>query len=292
MKRYLIGLIVICFCFSTIQAQLLWEISGNHLKQKSYLFATHHLVPISILDSIPGVYKAFNRTQCVVGEIVANDPTMINKMTEAAQIPSYTSISNLLSPEEYHKVDSALQAVAKLNLSALERLKPAMISNIYVMSLYNTVYPKENQDWQLDSFFQQIAEKKQIPIVGLESVDKQIDLLFNSQLLERQSFLLVGAIESANDIETEIKTVNNLYKKGDLNELLSLYQNDTTKYAPTQQEQFELLDNRNQEWVKTIPQLIHQKSCFIAVGALHLPGENGLIELLKKAGYKVKPVKK
>ena len=179
MKRYLIGLIVIIFGFSTIQAQLLWEISGNHLKQKSYLFATHHLVPISILDSVPGVYKAFNRTQCVVGEIVANDPTMINKMTEAAQIPSYTSISNLLSPEEYHQVDSALQAVAKLNLSALERLKPAMISNIYVMSLYNTVYPKENQDWQLDSFFQQIAEKKQIPIVGLESIDKQIDLLFN-----------------------------------------------------------------------------------------------------------------
>ena len=126
----------------------------------------------------------------------------------------------------------------------------------------------------------------------MECIDKQIDLLFNSQSLERQSFLLVGAVESSNDIETEIKTVNNLYKKGDLNELLSLYQNDTTKYAPTQQEQFELLDNRNQEWVKTIPQLIHQKSCFIAVGALHLPGENGLIELLKKAGYKVKPVKK
>lgn len=292
MKRYLIALLVTCFCFSTIQAQLLWEISGNHLKQKSYLFGTHHLVPIRVLDSIPGVYKAFNRTQCVVGEIVANDPTMINKMTEAAQIPNYTSISNLLSPDDYHKVDSALQAVAKLNLSALERLKPAMISNIYVMSLYNTVYPKENQDWQLDSFFQQIAEQKQIPVVGLESIDKQIDLLFNSQSLERQSFLLVGAVESANDIETEIKTVNNLYKKGDLNELLSLYQNDTTKYAPTQQEQLEMLDNRNQDWAKTLPQLMNQKSCFIAVGALHLPGENGLIELLKKAGYKVKPVKK
>ena len=291
MKRYLIALILTCFWITTMQAQLLWEISGNRLKQKSYLFATHHLVPVTVLDSIPGVYKAFNQSKCVIGEIVVNDPMMLNKIAEAAQLPNFIAITDLLLPAEYHIVDSALQAVTQLKLSALERLKPAMISNIYLMSLYNRAYPTENQNWQLDSFFQQIAEQKKIPIIGLETIEKQIDLLFNSLSLERQSFLLIGAIKSTQEIEDEIKTINNLYKKGDLNALLSLYQNDTTKYAATQQEQFELLDNRNHEWSKKIPQLIHQKPCFIAVGALHLPGENGLITLLRKAGYRVKPVK-
>ena len=292
MKRYLICLCVLCLAYSSTQAQLLWEISGNHLKQKSYLFGTHHLVPISFIDSIPGVYKVFNHCQAVVGEIVADDPSMIKKMTEAAQIPSYTSISKLLSTSDYQQVDSALQSVSKMTLSDLDRLKPAMISNLYLISLYNILYPNTNQDWQIDSFFQQVAAQKNIPVLGLESIDKQINILFNAQSLERQAFLLVGAVEATNEAKAEIKTMNQLYKKGDLNGLLSMYENDTTKYAATQEEQFQMLDNRNEEWAKTIPQLIHQKSCFIAVGALHLPGENGLIALLRKAGYRMKPVKK
>ncbi|HKL96378.1 MAG TPA: TraB/GumN family protein [Paludibacteraceae bacterium] len=292
MKRSLISFLIVCFVFSTANAQLLWEISGNHLKQKSYLLGTHHLVSASFLDSIPGVYKAFNRTQTVVGEIVANDPTMIKKMTQAAKLPNYTSMNQLLSPMEYQQIDSALQAVAKITLADLALLKPAMISNLYLISLYNRLYPTQNESWQIDSFFQQVAAQKNRPVIGLETIEKQIDILFNSQSLERQAFLLVGSVESTNEMEHEIKTMNYLYKKGDLNGLLSLYKNDTTKYAATQQEIFEFLDNRNQEWAKTIPLLIHQNSSFIAVGALHLPGESGLIALLRKAGYRVKPIKK
>ena len=292
MKRKIFLILFLCVCVTLIQAQLLWEISGNNLKTKSYLFGTHHLVPVSFLDSIPGIYPAFNHCKVVVGEIVANDPTMVQKMTEAAKMPVYTNYHTLFSEEEYHLVDSALQVVLKMNLSDLALLKPAMINNLYIVSLYNMRYPTENQNWQLDSFFQQVANKKKTPVIGLESIDKQIDILFNLQSLERQAFLLAGTIKSPQNIETELSQLNDLYKKGDLNGLLSLYQNDTTIYAPTQQESYELLDNRNLDWSITIPKLIENKACFIAVGALHLPGENGLIALLRKAGYKVKPVKK
>ncbi len=67
-------------------AQLLWEISGNHLKQKSYLFGSHHLVPISFLDSIKGIYPAFNSCENVVGEIILDDPSVIKKLQQAAVI--------------------------------------------------------------------------------------------------------------------------------------------------------------------------------------------------------------
>lgn len=160
MKRSLICFLIGCFAFSTANGQLLWEISGNHLKQKSYLLGTHHLVSASFLDSIPGVYKAFNRTQTVVGEIVANNPTMVKKMTQAAKLPTYTSMNQLLSPTEYQQIDSALQVVAKITLAELALLKPAMISNLYLISLYNRLYPTNNESWQIDSFFQQVAAQK------------------------------------------------------------------------------------------------------------------------------------
>ncbi len=292
MKRYLLFLFFgIVFCGSA-NAQLLWEISGNGLRQKSYLFGTHHLVPVSFLDSVHGVYKAFNSCRAVVGEVVVNDPTMLKRITDAAKMPAYTNMRNLFSEADYAKVDSALKSVLNMGLTELALLKPTMISNLYTMAYYQREFPNTNNDWQLDSFFQQIAAEKNVPIFGLETIDEQIALLYNSQTLERQAFLLVGLVESSDEktIE-EIQQINRLYKKGDLDGLLSLYENDTTKYALTQQEKFGLLGDRNFAWMQKLPKMLDERACFVAVGALHLAGNDGLIALLRRAGYKVKAVK-
>ena len=256
------------------------------------MFGTHHLVSVDFLDSIPGIYKAFDACRTVVGEVVVNDPTMLKRITDGARMPTHTQMRNLFSEADYAKVDSALQAVLKMGLSDLALLKPAMISNLYMLAYYQQLFPRASDDWQLDSFFQQIAEQKNIPVVGLETVDDQIALLYNSQTLERQAFLLVGMVEQSERAADEIAALNRLYKQGDLDGLLSLYVNDSTKYAPTQQEIFGMLDERNDAWARQLPKLMIEQPCFIVVGALHLAGENGLVALLRKAGYKVKPVKK
>ncbi|MGN0186407.1 MAG: TraB/GumN family protein [Paludibacteraceae bacterium] len=292
MKRFGLCVAFVLFTAAALNAQLLWEISGNGLSKKSYLFGTHHLVSVDFLDSIPGVFKAFDACRMVVGEVVVNDPTMLKRITDGARMPTHTQMRSLFSETDYAKVDSALRVVLNMGLSDLALLKPAMISNLYMLAYYQQLFPRESNEWQLDSFFQQIAEQNNIPVMGLETVDDQIALLYNSQTLERQAFLLVGMVEQSDRAADEIVALNRLYRKGDLDGLLSLYENDTTKYAPTQQEMFGMLGDRNDTWARTLPKLMNDQPCFIVVGALHLPGENGLIALLRKAGYKVKPVKK
>lgn len=290
MKRSLLFAVVMCAWCSTT-AQLLWEVSGNGLPYKSYLFGTHHLVSAAYLDSVDGVYRAFNDCRAVVGEVVVDDPTLLKKMTDGARMPNYITMRELFSDSDYVRVDSALRSVLGMGLSELAGLKPAMISNLYALELYRRQSPEQSDDWQLDSFFQQVAAQKNIPVVGLETVDDQIALLYNAQTLQRQAFLLVGAVEQS-DGTAEMAHMNQLYRQGDLDGLLALYNSDTTRYALTQQEKFGMLDERNDTWARRLPTLMHERPCFVAVGALHLAGENGLIALLRKAGYKVKPVKK
>ena len=63
MNRIKLLILLVIICISTVNAQLLWKISGHGLKQNSYLLGTHHLISISFLDSIPGVYPAFNKSK-------------------------------------------------------------------------------------------------------------------------------------------------------------------------------------------------------------------------------------
>ena len=291
MRRLALFFVAMCV-WCSVGAQLLWEVSGNGLPYKSYLFGTHHLMSASYLDSVQGVYRAFNACRAVVGEVAVDDPTLLKKMTDGARMPNYITMRELFSASDYLRVDSALRSVLGMGLTELAGLKPAMISNLYALELYRQQQPTQSDDWQLDSFFQQVAAQKNIPIVGLETVDEQIALLYNAQTLQRQAFLLVGAVEQSADAAADMAKLNRLYRQGDLDGLLAFYNSDTTQYAPTQQEKFGMIDERNDAWARRLPQLMHERPCFVAVGALHLAGENGLINLLRRAGYKVKPVKK
>jgi uncharacterized protein len=292
MFRFCFAIVVLLLSCASVKAQLLWEISGNDLPYKSYLFGTHHLVSVDILDSVPGVYRAFNASRAVVGEVAVDDPALVRKMTDAARMPNYITMHELFSDSDYVLVDTTLQRVLGMGLTELALLKPAMIQNLFLLELYRQAMPQQDGDWSLDSFFQQVAAQKNIPVVGLESVDDQIALLYNAQTLHRQAFLLVGAVREANSVIDEVAQLNALYRRGDLDGLLQLYEADTTQYAPTQQERFALLDERNDAWARRLPKLMEEQPCFIAVGAMHLAGENGLIALLKKAGYKVRAVKR
>lgn len=289
MKK-LLSFVILFLLLLPANAQLLWKISGNGLKKSSYLFGTHHLVPISFLDSIPKVYKCFNRSEVVVSEFVMSAANMEDKVKEAAMLPPNYVYTELLSDSDYHFVDSELKAVTKLSLNDVARLKPSMIANIYIVAYYQQLFPNDD-DWQLDSFFQQVADRQGKKVVGLETIEDQIKLIYKSQSIERQAFLLVGTLRGKDRITEELHELNAYYKKGNLVPLLQTYLNDLSEFAPTAQEKFLMLDARNLEWTKKLPDLLHKNSCFVAVGALHLVGENGLINLLRQKGYRVSKVK-
>ena len=288
MKNKTVLLLIFLLCISGIQAQLLWKISGKGLKHPSYLFGTHHLIPIQFLDSVPGLFKAFNECETVVGEMVINNIDATAKIQQAAIMPNHRQIKELLNENEYKLVDKELKSVLKFGLKELSIMNPTLILTMYEMEIYKklTGFTDDNQS---DSYFQLVAEEKDMKVVGLETIDQQIAVLFGNGSLERQANVLVETVKKKDTMLKEMIQLNKLYKAGKLDELIALSKGNGNITDMTDDEYANLVDNRNANWLTKLPELMKNNSCFIAVGAMHLGGKNGLIKLLEKKGYKVSP---
>lgn len=268
-----------------VRAQLLYRITGRELGRPSYIFATHHAVPVSALGDVDGVFRAYNDCEAVVGEIVMDDDSVGVRMAEEAKMTA--NVAELLTKEDYLFVDSVLTAVTGIRLSMVAHLRPAMIENIYSLTMYERLFPQEDDDTQMDSFFQRTAALQGKPVYGLESVDDQLQLLFHAQTVQQQARQLVNTMRRAESLPDDIKRLNRLYLTGNLD---SLYAWSVSVEAMTPDDYERLVGDRNRKWIERIVPFIRDKSCFIAVGALHLPGEEGLIRLLERKGYKVRAV--
>ena len=289
MKKIILYCLFFIFGVSTTQGQLLWKITGNGLKNPSYLFGTHHLIPIQFLDSVPGLYPAFNSAEMVVSEVVLNNLDATPAIRKAALLPDTITIRGLLNQAEYEFVNQELTNTLRMSLDNLNKMHPSLISKLYELELYKK-YEHFDENTQSDTYFQLVAAKKGKPIAGLETVEQQVKLLFPENI-KKETQLLVASIRNKEMLIQEMREMNRLYREGNLDALEVLANQSNKQWNVSEEENKKLIDDRNINWVKQLPDLIKNNSCFVAVGALHLPGNKGLIKLLKNEGYKVIPVK-
>lgn len=282
-------LFVFLISISFLQAQLLWKITGNGLKKPSYLFGTHHLIPIDFLDSVPGLFRAFNSCENVVGEMVMNNVDAMGRIQQAAMMPKHIKMKDLFNESEYELVDAELKSTLRFGLKELAMMNPALIVTMYETELYKKQFGFTDNS-QTDSYFQLVAAEKGMKVVGLESIDQQIAILFGNTSFQRQADILVETVMNKDSIMQDMKQLNDLYKAGKTDELARLAQKREKVTDMTDAEYARLVDDRNAEWLTRLPALMNEAPNFIAVGALHLGGEKGLVKLLQKAGYKVKEV--
>ncbi|NDV46990.1 TraB/GumN family protein [Paludibacter sp. 221] len=291
MKKYTILFILVSLGFA-LQAQLLWKITGKNLEKPSYLFGTHHLIPISFLDSVPGLFPAFNECDAVVGEMVLNNIDASAKMMQVAILPDGVTMDSLLNVDDYTLVDNELKAMFKFGLKELGLMNPAIIRTMYELELYKTK-TGFSEDEQSDSYFQLVGAQKNKKIIGLEDMDKQIKLLFGDRTPEQEALLLVETIKRKDLLYQEMETLNTLYKAGKINELVLMAKerDEDDPLAMTDEDYAQMVDDRNFDWLEVLPDYMQEQPCFIAVGALHLGGENGLVKQLQKKGFKVTELK-
>lgn len=272
----------------------MWKISGNGLQKPSYIFGTHHLVPISFLDSIPGIEAAFEETEQTVGELdMSNMSEMQMKIMGEGMLPPDIAYATLLSPEDTAVLDSMLRAVVGVGLDQLGQLKPAMLSNLISISLYQRYYPSVASAQNIDYYFQEEALKRSRPVVGLETTEDQIYVLLNSQSLERQAEMLICMVKHPEMLKEQMDEMQAAYHAQDIEVLRQLYEKEIPDdpCPSTEEEKNVLNGDRNRKWLDQLPSIMEDKSSFIAVGCLHLPGDEGLIEGLKKLGYSVEAVR-
>ncbi len=274
---------------------LLWKISGKDLSKSSYLLGTFHVKPSAYFDQIAGARASFDASEQVVGEIVLADVmAQAVKMQQKMMMPADTTYKMLYSESDYKIVNDALTSLFGAGLDQLGVLTPAGIQMSALQILLMKNYPNAASMDVLDSYVQKEATEKQKPVIGLETMDHQIYILFESSSLQRQAdALLCGIKVSAgknmeSEMLNELKKMEKLYDSADLNGISALMKENP---CPDPQNEYTLNKARNDAWMMKLPALMKEKSSFIAVGALHLTGEAGLLNQLEKAGYTVEPVK-
>ena len=289
MKRILTLLALSLLCL-TSNAQLVWKISGNGIKKPSYILGTHHGCPFTYCDSIPGLMKAFDKVDNIIGEInmielAEMSPERMQKMQAMMMMPVDTSLLSLFSTEEAAKVNEWLGKKMGASLEMLSAMKPMTIMVTAQNKEMMEVIPEIATMTTIDKYMQTLGQRKGKTIGELETADYQMELLYGNSL-EEQADALLEMIDHG-DSKGLLQQLTNAYKSQNLDTLWKVFQEQMTGY-----EYDAIVKVRNLNWEKQMKEILPKQTTLFVVGAGHLPGEYGMINLLQEAGYKVKPVKK
>jgi len=286
-KRFSIVLAIIALCIAfSANAQLLWKISGNGLTKPSYLFGTHHLIEKEQIKGFNKILAISKQADAVVGEMDMSDPNMKMKMVQGGMMKD-TTINDLLTSDDYKLADYEFKQLMNVGLAQLEKMKPMMLDMMYSVMMYSKAMGLTKQPEGVDILFQQNAKANNKKVIGLETIEEEMNVLFNDISLKRQAAILMKDIKEKQQGIEQTKALNAAYLTGDMNKTEALNKKDDTM---TSAEEKLMIDDRNTLWMKELPTLMNAQSCFIDVGFMHLIGKFGLIAQLKQAGYTVEPI--
>lgn len=301
MKKIISLLILALFVITSAQAQLLYRVSGNGLQKESYLVGTYHLADGSYVDSIPGARAALNSVEQVYGELSMADtfqPDSVAMLQSKMMLPGDQTLKTVLSPEQFERLDAYYERLVGIRLSnpmiypSVEKISPKGIQTslqlTYIIAKKKMMFNPQNA---IDSYFQAAALQAGKQVGGLESIYFQANVLF-SDPIERQVQQLMCNIDNFDYYENATDRLTEAYYKQDINELLAIMEEKLGNACDsTPDEDATLIDNRNHNWMRQMPDIMSAHSTLFAVGAGHLPGDEGLIHLLREAGYTVEGVK-
>ena len=287
--------------FVSANAQLLYRITSDSQQKPSYIIGTFHLEDGSYLDKIPGANAALDEVEQVYGEIdikSMTNPDTIAATQKEVMLPEGKTIKDILTAEQFEKLDKYVTSIVGTGISnpmlfqQMGKMNPATLDNtLTIANFLKKMQGKFNPNNILDLSIQQTAIQKGKKTNGLETMDFQTKHMFgrpmdemieqlmcsidNNEFYDKQTFLLLDAYHEQ-DIEKLLEV--SFMKMGNRCDMTEEYMND-------------LIFNRNSDWAKKIPSIVKDSPTLFVVGAGHLGGEKGVVNLLRKAGFKVEGVK-
>ncbi len=262
---------------------LLWKITGNGLKKPSYLFGTMHILCADDAVLSSNLKKAIRDCDEIYFEIDMDNTQEMAGAIKYLRMNDGVKLSELLTPEEYKKVDEYFKShKVPLPLTILNRFKPMFISSLIGERLMDC----EKKNGMEEQIMSENKKNYGKETRGLETLEYQASL-FDSIPYEKQAKELVNYIDSMDYYSKSSQETLDVYRKQDLRRMDSLIK----KSDPGMDEYMDILVyRRNRNWVKQMPGIMEGKTILFAVGAGHLPGDQGVINLLRKQGYKVEPL--
>lgn len=270
------------------RAELLYDISGNGAKNKSYILATNRLVDMQFLDTIPNVFKCFGKCDKVITEFAMQDYEALAALRQAAILPDSVKLSNFYSESEYTLIDNSLRIRLGMGLDQLCRMKPAYLTEMVRNELFKQWLQFDEQR-SMESFFETVAAERNMPVIGLDNIGETMYMLFDREPFHWQCKELLKVIEYPENEVKQERTLKSMYLDGRLNDIAYQIEGpDNTTYISFSD--YKIYCARNQQWVKRLQPYLTEGKAFISLNAIYLGGEKGLLEQLRKAGYRVRPV--
>lgn len=194
-------------------------------------------------------------------------------------IPDGKTLKDFMTAEEAEFLDKTLKESYGAGIEAFSKIKPLAITSMITIKLMG------KQPGSYEFTFVKMAKEQEKEVLGLETVAEQMqvfeDIPYESQLDD-----IIEMLEDDEVTMDFFKRLIESYKAEDLNKLYDVM----SESVDDPEEAAILLDNRNIKWIPKIGEMAAEKSTFFAVGAGHLPGEKGVIQLLKDAGYTLTPI--
>ena len=299
MKRLIFSLLLLLSTIVGVNAQLLYKITGNGLEKPSYIIGTYHLAPATFVDSIPGANEALAAVEQVCGELDMRDaesPDNKRKLQAAMFLPSGQKLKDVLTADEWDKLNSYMQGVLGTDLNnpllsmQMGKMNPFAIMTQLQLVQYMKLTPGFNPLELIDNYFQTKATRAGKSVIGFETVDFQIEVLYGMDL-ERQKKQLFCMIDNSEYSLEMMKSLTDAYFSQDMAAVLAVSEEkEGNDCDSTPEEDDALIYNRNADWAEKIPAILACKSTLFVVGAAHLPGERGVLELLRVKGYTIEGV--
>lgn len=265
-------------------ASLLFEITGKNLKKPSYLFGTIHIICPADMISMEKIMPYLDQTEQLLMEIDMDNAEEIQLMSKGLMMAGGKTLKDFLTADEYAKVDQMFKDKMGVSIENLKQVKPIFLS-IMIATSPKVLGCAPPGSYETSLLTAATARKKAIE--GLETVGSQFALM-DKQPLEKQARDLYKMALDPQKAIGDFKKLMETYKAQNSEQLYDLI---VVQMAEDRDFKTKILDERNKNWIPKIEKAIAEKPSFIAVGGGHLGGKNGVINLLKAQGYKIRPVK-
>jgi uncharacterized protein YbaP (TraB family) len=265
--------------FPPVENALLWQVSGNGLTSPSYIYGTIHMICKEDFMFSSTLKEKFAASKSLYLEIDMDDPSMMMKMAMLSIMKDHT-LKDIMNASDYNELSAYVKDSLGMPMIMFNRLKPMTLMSL----LYTKVLscPSESYEQRLMEMSKQ--QKKEIN--GLEKIEDQM-AVFDKIPDSVEAQMILEMIRKMPEQRVQFAEMVTSYKSENLSKLGEEINNseEWKGYEDI------MLVNRNQQWIPVMSAAMKTGSQLFAVGAGHLPGKDGVITLLRKAGYKVEPIK-
>lgn len=293
MRRFLMALVLSFLAGGVVtqaeaQTGLLWEISGNGLEEPSFVFGTMHVIPGDSFFIPEGMGQSIAKASLLVLEVDPDiDMGQIMGQMGSMMMKGDTSLDDFLTEEEYEEVEAYMETYTEVPKFMWRKMYPVFLEQMIPSGRCEETHLYDKGTFSYESYLTDIFRDLEREIGSLETVESQLGI-FSSVPLEEQVRNLMDVVQAGDENCDLISRLIHSYRLQDLSTLEQILLQDNSIGGFSEA----FLYRRNRDWIPVMKEMMDTQSVFFAVGAGHLPGEEGVLKLLESQGYTVRNIEK